>query len=72
MCDQHSGPAGLLNTTKIVMSAPLPRVYEPQENGKAIAVTSGPGLATNIGGDFNVEDLTRASKETVGTIQWSQ
>ena len=57
--------AGLLNTTKIVMSAPLPRVYELGEGGKAVAVPPPPGTAGIIGGDFKGDDLTRSSKETV-------
>ena len=57
--------AGLLNTTKIVMSAPLPRVYELGEGGKAVAVPPPPGTAGVIGGDFKGDDLTRSSKETV-------
>ena len=57
--------AGLLNTTKIVMSAPLPRVYETGEGGKAVAVAPAPGTAGIIGGDFKADELTRVSKETV-------
>ena len=47
------------------MSAPLPRVYELGEAGKAIAVPPPPGTAGIIGGDFKGDELTRASKETV-------
>ena len=47
------------------MSAPLPRVYELGEGGKAIAVPPPPGTAGIIGGDFKGDELTRASKETV-------
>lgn len=58
-------PAGMLNTTKIVMSAPLPRVYEDAGGGKANPVAAAPGPTGTIGGDFRVEELTRVSKETV-------
>jgi hypothetical protein len=47
------------------MSAPLPRVYELGEGGKAVAVPPPPGTAGIIGGDFKGDDLTRSSKETV-------
>lgn len=47
------------------MSAPLPRVYESGEGGKAIAVPPAPGAAGIIGGDFKGDDLTKSSKETV-------
>lgn len=58
--------AGLLMTTKIVLSAPLPRVYEDTGNGKVAAMPAVAGQpGTLIGGDFKVEDLTRISKETV-------
>lgn len=56
---------GMINTTKIVLSAPLPRVYQDAGNGKAQPVVPGnrpPGL---IGGEFNAEELGRVSKETV-------
>lgn len=58
---------GLVNTTKIVMSAPLPRVYEDAGNGKAQPVVPGnrpPGLIGGVGGDFNAEELSRVSKDT--------
>ena len=58
-------PAGLLNTTKIVMSAPLPRVFETGDMGKAMAVAPPPGSPGVIGGDFKGDDLTRASKDIV-------
>lgn len=47
------------------MSAPLPRVYELGEGGKAVAVPPPPGTAGIIGADFKGDDLTRSSKETV-------
>jgi len=50
--------AGLLGATKLVMTAPLPRVYE---EGPGAA----PGQPSNIGGEFRVEELLRISKETV-------
>jgi hypothetical protein len=57
--------AGLLSTTKIVMSAPLPRVFE-DVGGKVQPVGTGPGSSNAvIGGEFKSEDLTRATKEVV-------
>ncbi len=57
---------GLLMTTKIVLSAPLPRVYEETGNGRVAAMAAVAGQpSTLIGGDFKVEELTRISKETV-------
>lgn len=59
---------GIINTTKIVLSAPLPRVYQDAGNGKAQPVVPGnrpPGL---IGGEFNAEELGRVSKETVRDV----
>ncbi len=55
----------MLNTTKIVMSAPLPRVYEDVGGGKVNPVAATAGPSGTIGGDFRVEELTRVSKETV-------
>lgn len=53
-------------TTKIVLSAPLPRVYEDTGNGRVAAMPAVAGQpGTLIGGDFKVEELTRISKETV-------
>lgn len=63
---QHTG---MINTTKIVLSAPLPRVYQDAGNGKAQPVVPGnrpPGL---IGGEFNAEELGRVSKETVRWVR---
>jgi hypothetical protein len=58
---------GLLNTTKIVLSAPLPRVFRDPGNGKVVPELVAQEQNNNlIGGDFKVEDLTRISKETVG------
>lgn len=58
--------AGLLNTTKIVMSAPLPRVYEDVAGGRPQPVPTAPGQGgLSIGGDFRVDDLSRISKEAV-------
>ena len=63
------GCAGLLMTTKIVLSAPLPRVYEETGNGRVAAMAAVAGQpSTLIGGDFKVEELTRISKETVRPI----
>lgn len=53
----------MLTTTKTVLSAPLPRVFEESANGKAVPVATpaqGP-----IGGGFQQEELGRVSKETV-------
>lgn len=55
-------------TTKLVLSAPLPRVYEDSGNGRVVPVPSGGGPepeAARIGGEFKVEELTRVSRETV-------
>ena len=55
----------MLTTTKTVLSAPLPRVFEESANGKAVPVATpahGP-----IGGGFQQEELGRISKETVCT-----
>lgn len=59
--------AALLTTTKSVMSAPLPRVYEETGGGKVVAVGAGPNAQAvmPIGGtDFSAEELARVSKET--------
>ena len=60
-------PAGLLLTTKVVLSAPLPRVYEETGNGRVAptGTANGEPGANLIGGDFKVEDLTKVSRETV-------
>ena len=56
-------------TTKIVLSAPLPRVYEETGNGRVAAMAAVAGQpSTLIGGDFKVEELTRISKETVRAV----
>ena len=57
--------AGLINTTKAVMSSPLPKVYEDCGNGTAQPVATTNGLSGAIGGDFKVDELARVSKETV-------
>lgn len=54
----------MLNSTKIVLSAPLPRVYEDNGSGKAQPVQAGPNpLMSTIGGDFKGEELARVSKD---------
>ena len=55
-------------TTKLVLSAPLPRVYEDTGNGRVVPTPSGNGPepeAARIGGEFKVDELTRVSRETV-------
>jgi hypothetical protein len=55
-------------TTKLVLSAPLPRVYEDTGNGRVVPMPSGNGPepeAARIGGEFKVDELTRVSRETV-------
>jgi hypothetical protein len=55
-------------TTKLVLSAPLPRVYEDTGNGRVVPLPAGGGPepeAARIGGEFKVEELTRVSRETV-------
>ena len=57
----------MLTTTKTVLSAPLPRVFEESANGKAVPVATpahGP-----IGGGFQQDELGRISKETVSPTQ---
>lgn len=63
--------AGLLLTTKLVLSAPLPRVYEDTGNGRVVATPAGSGEpdSNRIGGDFKVDELTRVSRETVRRIR---
>ena len=59
--------AAMLTTTKTVLSAPLPRVFEESANGKAVPVATpahGP-----IGGGFQQDELGRISKETVSATQ---
>ena len=71
-----SNYAGLLLTSKVVLTSPLPRVYEETGGGKVVPV--GPaGAAGNssaammpIGGtDFSAEELARISKETGKKIE---
>lgn len=57
--------AGLLITTKAIMAAPLPRVFEESAGGKAVPVPTAPGQNGNIGGDFRADELVRVSKDTV-------
>lgn len=62
-------PAGILLSTKAVLSAPLPRVYEETQGGKVVplnASSAGQGaVVLPIGGtDFNAEELAKISKET--------
>lgn len=59
--------AGLLTTTRLVLSQPLPRIYDDNGTGKVVVVApedggEGTGL---IGLDFRGEDLQRISRETV-------
>lgn len=56
-------------STKAVLSAPLPRVYEETQGGKVVplnASSAGQGaVVLPIGGtDFNAEELAKISKET--------
>lgn len=61
---------GLLTTTKVILSAPLPRVYEETGGGKVVPVSasqagSPSGVVLPIGGtDFNAEELAKISKDT--------
>lgn len=60
---------GILMSTKAVLSAPLPRVYEETQGGKVVplnASSAGQGaVVLPIGGtDFNAEELAKISKET--------
>lgn len=63
----HCTP-GLINTTKAVMSAPLPKVYEDCGNGTAQPIATTQGLSGAIGGDFKVDELQRVSKETASSF----
>lgn len=61
--------SGLLTTTKVILSAPLPRVYEETGGGKVVPVSAsqagGAGVVLPIGGtDFNAEELAKISKDT--------
>ncbi len=51
----------------MVLSAPLPRVYEDTGNGRVVPTPAANGGAdgARIGGEFKVEELTRVSRETV-------
>ncbi|DBA90251.1 TPA: hypothetical protein ACH3X1_003543 [Trebouxia sp. C0004] len=60
---------GLINTTKAVMSAPLPKVYEDCGNGTAQPIATTQGLSGAIGGDFKVDELQRVSKETAKKLE---
>lgn len=55
-------------TTKAIMSAPLPRVFEESAGGKAVPVPTAPGQNGNIGGDFRADELVRVSKDTVSDL----
>jgi len=70
VCASDSWPctAGLINTTKAVMSAPLPKVYEDCGNGTAQPIATTQGLSGAIGGDFKVDELQRVSKETASSV----
>jgi hypothetical protein len=60
---------GLINTTKIVMSAPLPKVYEDVGGGKMQPVV-GPAAGNGaIGGDFRAEELQRVARETAKKLE---
>ncbi len=62
----HTVIAGLLTTTRLVMSQPLPRIYDDNGNGKVVAQAQDDADGGNlIGGDFRMEDLQRISRETV-------
>lgn len=60
---------GLINTTKAVMSSPLPKVYEDSGNGTAQPIATTQGLSGAIGGDFKVDELQRVSKETAKKLE---
>lgn len=55
-------------STKAVLSAPLPRVYEETSGGKVVPLNASQGagqVVLPIGGtDFNAEELAKISKET--------
>ena len=67
--------AGLLLTSKIVLTSPLPRVYEETGGGKVVPVpiaghqsgtitSASAGLVPIGGADFSSEEISRISKET--------
>ena len=64
---------GLLVTSKVVLTSPLPRVFEETGGGKVVPVATGPvgtaGVAPIGGGDFSPEELARISKETGSKIE---
>ena len=64
---------GILVTSKVVLTSPLPRVFEETGGGKVVPVATGPagtsGSAPIGGGDFSPEELARISKETGSKIE---
>lgn len=64
---------GILVTSKVVLTSPLPRVFEETGGGKVVPVAMGPagtsGSAPIGGGDFSPEELARISKETGSKIE---
>lgn len=55
-------------STKAVLSAPLPRVYEETSGGKVVPLSASQGAGQAVlpigGTDFNAEELAKISKET--------
>ena len=64
---------GLLVTSKVVLTSPLPRVFEETGGGKVVPVVTGPvgsnGVAPIGGSDFSPEELARVSKETGAKLE---
>lgn len=64
---------GLLVTSKVVLTSPLPRVFEETGGGKVVPVAAGvvgaSGMAPIGGSDFSPEELARISKETGSKLE---
>jgi hypothetical protein len=63
----------MLGTTKAVLSAPLPRVYEETGGGKVVPVSAsqaGGQAPLPIGGaDFNAEELAKIGKDVCKKLE---
>ena len=57
--------AGMLLTTRAVMSASLPRVFEEVDNSGEVRPVEVPNHLNKIGGEFDAEELTAIATTTV-------
>ena len=62
------GFAGMLLTTRTVMSACLPRVFEEMEGTGEVRPVEAPSHLNKIGGEFDAEELTAVATSTVRTL----